>query len=79
MFLNFIALDGKVLNLNSIVFVEDQSTDDKPIALVNTLLGYEFEFTGEDATRLFDQMDIIVQVNDAAIAQAAAASQGAQP
>jgi len=81
MFLNFIAVDGKVINLNAVAIVEDQSTETAPAAVITTIFGDEITLEGEDATRLFDQMDIIVQVNDAAIAQAAAVSQqkGAQP
>lgn len=74
MFLNFIALDGKVLNLNSVSIIEQSDNGD---AVVTTNDGIELTFEGDDAAALFTRMDLICQVNDAAIAQAAAASQGA--
>lgn len=76
MFLNFIAINGQVLNLNAVVLIEDETEDAAegetatPIAVVHTLQGDEYRFEGEDATALFDRMELIVQVNDAALANA---------
>lgn len=79
MYLNFIAINGQVLNLNAVVLVEDVSENEsEPIAEVNTLQGDVYTFKGDDATALFERMDMIVQVNDAALAQAIAATTGAQ-
>ena len=77
MFLNFIAINGQVLNLNAVVLVEDTGTDDKAEAVVTTLQGIEFTFEGDDALALFERMDLIVKVNDIALAQVAASPQGA--
>lgn len=71
MFLNFIAINGQVLNLNSVVLVEDTGTDEKAEAVVTTLQGIEFTFEGDDALALFERMDLIVKVNDIALAQVA--------
>ena len=82
MTLTFIAVDGKVINLNHVAIIEDQGTETEPTAVVTMAYGDEIVLEGEDATRLFNQMDIIVQVNEAAVAHCiaqAAASQGAQP
>lgn len=80
MYLNFIAINGQVLNLNTVVLIEDVSEKEtEPIAEVNTLQGDVYTFKGDDATALFERMDLIVQVNDAALAQAIAATTGAQP
>ena len=79
MYLNFIAINGQVLNLNTVVLIEDVSEKEtEPIAEVNTLQGDVYTFKGDDATALFERMDLIVQVNDAALAQAIAATTGAQ-
>lgn len=77
MFLNFIAINGQVLNLNAVVLVEDTGTDDKAEAVVTTLQGIDFTFEGDDALALFERMDLIVKVNDIALAQVAASPQGA--
>ena len=79
MYLNFIAINGQVLNLNTIALIEDVSENEsEPIAEVNTLQGDVYTFKGDDATALFKRMDLIVQVNDAALAQAIAATTGAR-
>ena len=79
MYLNFIAINGQVLNLNAVVLIEDVSEDGgPPIAQVSTIQGDDYTFEGDDATALFARMDLIVQVNDAALAQAMAATKGAQ-
>ena len=71
MFLNFIDCDGTIVNLNSIICVEDQTeTEDNPIALITTLLGAEITLEGEAARRLYDQLEVILQVNQAAVGQA---------
>lgn len=69
MFLNFIAVNEKVLNLNSIALIENHSEGDKVTAVLTTTDGVELTFEGTDADALFDRLDLIVQANDLALAQ----------
>ena len=78
MFLNFIAANGKVINLNAVAVIENVGTDEAPIAKVHMFQGDVFDFEGEDAAEIFERMDVIIQVNEAAMVQAAAVSQGVQ-
>lgn len=79
MFLNFIAVNEKVLNLNSITLIEDQSDEHTTRAVLTTIAGDEITLEGSDAEALFARAELIVQANDVALAQimnAAAQPQG---
>lgn len=86
MFLNFIAINDKMLNLNSVALVEDQTPTDADgnptrdaVAVITTLYDAEITLEGEDATALFDRLELIAHVNDMAVAQASNVAQGGQP
>jgi len=70
MFINFIGINDKILNLNSIVLIEDRSDDDHAEALVTTLAGDELTFVDEDATSLLDRCVFLMELTDNLTAQA---------
>jgi hypothetical protein len=38
MFLNFIGVNEKIVNLNAIALIEDESTDTEPVAVLTTIV-----------------------------------------
>ena len=69
MFLNFIAVNEKILNLNAVALIEDQSTDTEPIALVRMIDGDDFTFEGPDAQALFDRSELIIAATEQVLFQ----------
>ena len=69
MFLNFIGINEKILNLSAIALIEDKSEDGKPIALVTTTDGAEIEFVEDDADILFQRAELIMQATDEVLAK----------
>lgn len=69
MFLQFIGVEGTIINLANIAMIEDESDDKGSKAVLTTTGGIEFEFTGEDAETIFSRVDTLVQATDLAISQ----------
>ena len=69
MFLNFIGINEKILNLNSVALIEDKSEDGRSAALVTTTDGLEIEFTDDDADILFQRAELIMQATDEVLAK----------
>lgn len=78
MYLHFVAVKEKVLNLNNVVLIEDVSDAvTGPKVIVHTIDGTEFTFTGSDADAVFERCDQLVAANAAVIAQINQHTQGA--
>lgn len=75
MFLNFIAADGRVINLAMVVMIEDQSeVNDKDeitrsVALIQTIGGDEITLYDDEAETVLNRVNEIVEVNEAALTQ----------
>lgn len=69
MFLNFIGVNEKIVNLNAIALIEDESTDTEPVAVLTTIDGIEIRLTGPDADAIFARAELIIQATDHAISQ----------
>lgn len=69
MFLNFIGVNEKIINLNAIALIEDLSTETQPKAVLTTIDGIEIEIDGDDAEALFARTDLLLQATDHAINQ----------
>ncbi len=70
MFLQFIGVNEKIVNVNAIFLIEDASTENEgSIAKVITIAGEEFEFTGTDADAIFERADLMIKATNHAITQ----------
>ena len=69
MFLNFIGINEKILNLNAVALIEDKSEDGRSVALVTTTDGLEIEFTDDDADILFQRAELVMQATDEVLAK----------
>lgn len=86
--MNYIGANGQFINLAAVVLIEDVSEEKTPIARLTTIAGAEIDLDGEDAERLFQQIEIISAETMTATArmwtavqqleQAAEAAKGAQ-
>lgn len=70
MFINFIAINDKVLNLNAVALIEDVSTDDALSVLVTTTAGDELTFDDDDAHVILDRCEFLIGITDNLTAQA---------
>lgn len=65
---SFIAVNGRLLNLQTVAMVDDQTEEGgEPTAVITTNVGAELEFTGEDATALFDRIELLAAATESAI------------
>lgn len=69
MFLNFIGVNEKIVNLNAIALIEDESTDTESIAVLTTIDGIEIRLTAADADAIFARAELIIQATDHAVTQ----------
>jgi hypothetical protein len=69
MYLQFIGVNGSIINLANIALIEDESTEIESKAVLTTHAGIEFEFLGEDADAIFARAETLIQATDLAIAQ----------
>lgn len=70
MFINFIGVNGLVLNLNAIALIEDISDDDTPKIQITTITGDALDFDGEDAIAILERCEFLLQITDNLTAQA---------
>ncbi len=65
MFINFIGVDGFILNLNAIALIQDVSENDDETKLhVVTVAGAEIDFEGDDAVAILERCEFLLQVTD---------------
>lgn len=64
MFLQFVGINNKILNLTAVALIEDLSTDVKSKVMITTTDGTEFEFTDADADVLLARAETILQASD---------------
>ncbi len=70
MYLQFIGVEGTIINLANIAMIDDESTETGGSkAVLTTTGGIELEFTGEDADAIFARAEVLIQATDLAIAQ----------
>lgn len=69
MFLQFIGVNEKIVNLSAIVLIEDLTTEVESVAQVTTITGDELTFVGSDADAIFQRAELMMQATDAAINQ----------
>lgn len=69
MFITFVGVNEKIINLNTISLIEDESTDEESIAVLTTSDGYELRLTGEDADTIFNRADELIALTNQAITQ----------
>lgn len=70
MYLHFVAVQEKILNLNNVSLIEDITTAATgPKVVVHTIDGADLTFTGSDAEAIFERCDQIVAANAAVITQ----------
>lgn len=69
MFLHFIGVNEKIVNLNSIVMIEDESVEGETRAKLTTIYGDEFTLTGTDADAVFARAEILTQAADFQVSQ----------
>lgn len=75
MFINFIGVNEKIINLNAVALIEDRSEEDKSIAVVTTIDGIEIELTDEDADILFQRAELLLSATDKFLNQLLGATQ----
>lgn len=65
MFINFIGVNGIVLNLNAIALIEDISeNDDETKIQITTTDGAQIDFDGEDAAAILERCEFLLQITD---------------
>ena len=66
MFPNFIGVNEKFINLNSVALIEDRTEEETgaPIAVITTGDGAEIELIGTDADILFERVEMFVAATD---------------
>ena len=69
MYLQFIGVEGTIINLANIALIEDETDDKGSKCVLTTTAGEEFEFTGQDADAIFARVEVLVKATDLAIAQ----------
>ena len=69
MFITFVGVNEKIINLNTISLIEDESTEDESVAVVTTSDGAEIRLTGDDADALFTRADELIALTNQAITQ----------
>ena len=69
MFLNFIGVNEKIVNLNAIALIEDESTEASSVAVLTTLDGIEIKLEGEDADAVFDRAQLMIEATNKAMEQ----------
>ncbi|MEO5858741.1 MAG: hypothetical protein ABIR33_07315 [Pyrinomonadaceae bacterium] len=70
MYLQFIGVEGTIINLANIAMIDDESTETGGSkAVLTTTGGIELEFTGQDADAIFARAEVLIQATDLAIAQ----------
>ena len=71
MFPNFIGVNEKFINLNSVALIEDRTEEETgaPIAVITTGDGAEIELIGTDADILFERVELFSRVTDELIAK----------
>ena len=69
MFITFVGVNEKIINLNTISLIEDESTDEESVTVLTTSDGYELRLTGEDADTLFTRADELIAITQKAVAQ----------
>lgn len=63
-FPNFVGINEKFLNLNSIALVEDKTDASGSVALITTIEGTEIELTGTDADLVFERVELFAAATD---------------
>ena len=69
MFLQFIGIKEKILNLSTVALIEDKSEEGKSVAVVTTSDGIEIEFFDDDADVLFQRAELLMQATDEVLAR----------
>lgn len=69
MYLQFIGIEGTIINLANVAMIEDESSEAGAKAVLTTTGGVELEFTGNDADAIFARAEVLIQATDLAIAQ----------
>lgn len=69
MYLQFIGVEGTIINLANIAMIEDESDEKGSKAVLTTTGGESFEFTGDEADAIFARAEVLIQATDLAIAQ----------
>lgn len=69
MYLQFIGVEGTIINLANIAMIDDVSDEKGSKVVLTTTAGEEFEFEGKDADDIFARVEVLVQATDLAIAQ----------
>jgi molybdopterin/thiamine biosynthesis adenylyltransferase len=67
MFVTFIGVNGRIINLNALSLIEDESTATESRAKLTTIDGLEIELTGEDAEALFARVQLLLDATDKTI------------
>ena len=67
MFVTFIGVNGRIINLNALSLIEDESTATESRATLTTIDGLEIELTGEDAEALFARVQLLLDATDKTI------------
>ena len=75
MFLQFIGINEKILNLNTVALIEDKSEEGKSVAVVTTSDGIEIEFFDDDADILFQRAELLMQATDEVLTRMLVAGQ----
>ena len=76
MFLNFVGVNEKIVNLAAVVMIEDISTENEAKVNLITLAGEDIELVGTDAEALLESAQLMLEATDMAIAKLTA-QQGA--
>lgn len=69
MYLQFIGVEGTIINLANVAMIEDESDEKGSKAVLTTTGGVELEFTGPDADAIFARAETLIQATDLAIQQ----------
>ena len=69
MYLQFIGVEGTIINLANIAMIDDESDEKASKVVLTTTAGEEFVFEGADADAIFSRVAVLVQATDLAIAQ----------
>lgn len=78
MYLHFVAIREKILNLNNVILIEDLSDSvSGPKAILHAIDGDQYTLQGSDAETVFERCDQLVTANAVVIAQINQQTQGA--
>ncbi len=64
MFIQFIGIRNKIINLATVTLIEDLSNDKQSKAIITTSDGTEIEFTSEDADALLARAETLLAATD---------------